>query len=1269
MQCGDLLGGRFDLGAVVREGGMGFVFRAQDRQTGKVCAVKTLIAATPPYVERFEREAAMLASLRHPAVVSYIAHGLSESGEPYLVMEWLDGEELAERLTRGPLSETDARTLAVRVAGALGAAHALGIVHRDVKPSNVVLVGGDVARATLIDFGVARGGELWQRTRTGLVVGTPGYMAPEQARASRDVNARADVYALGCVLFECLTGKPPFNGEHPVAVLAKVLLDEPPRLRSLAPSAPADLDELIARMLSKDPSGRPSDGDAVARLLGEAPTQLAPARESVMPESITDDERVVVHVILAAHFADRTDPLERTIVEPESVLDADDFERRFGLHVDVMADGSTLATLRAGALGPKGGATRAANVARELARATGASVALASGFERLRDGMPLGEVVDRAVELSRHAARLAIEGVLVDELTAGLLADAVSIEERDGARVLGEEMTHDHARPLVGRDRELAVLEGLYAEVAEEGASRVALVIAPPGGGKTRLLSSALERVRDAEAKPAHVCSVRCDETTSQSPLALAAEIVRSLCAIGSGETPFERRARIAAQLETTRLAGDRKRLALDFLAEIVGATVSPSLAVLAARADAMTMSDQIQRAFIELLGASAAAPFVLAIDDLQWCDRASFRLLEAALRELQDSALLFVGLARPDVDEAYPAAFSERALTRLPLSALGKRAAESLVRDVAGDVSGELVAEIVARGEGNAFMLEQLARGVREGRALSALGGTTAVVAARFEALTTEARRVLRAASIVGQRFSPAAVAALLGCEPSAPWLGSAWDELERAEVLVERDGDMAFRHALLRDAAYAMLTTEDKARGHKIAARFCEAHADTDARVVAGHAELGGDLEHAARAYVDAAQSALEATDLAGVNDRVEAAIRCGARGALLGRAERLRGEASFWLGSLRDAAEQTRRALDLLDATSPDFFVAAGYVVAACSRLGEADRALEETRRILTSTASPTTTAARTSALLVASGFLPLQGQVDLAKAILRDVKPTVEMLASTNPILPARYFRSHAICAMATSDVDGFLEGAREAAVRFAEIGDKRNELAQRGNVVYALLEVGDHASAANAGREVIAEAERLGLRNVVALAKQNTGYALVRAGSDEEGRRMLEEAAAEFAAQGHARMLGGTHIYLASAYFSAGRTEEALGEIETALANLASTPPLRAYALALLARIDLERGDLSRACAVADESLALLDSLGGIDSGETDVYLAAAETKLASGDAAGAHAVLRKGRDRLIARAARLDEAHRAMFLTNVRSNAALLDLAAKHLEG
>ncbi len=1260
MQCGDLVGGRFEIGEVVREGGMGVVFRGRDVTTGQLVAVKTLIDAS-----RFEREATLLANLAHPAVVRYIAHGFDDRGAAYIVMEWLEGEDLAQRLLRGPLAETEARELVLRLGDALGEAHALGVVHRDVKPSNVILVGGDVARATLIDFGVALGASGSRNTKTGFIVGTPGYMAPEQARASHDVDARADVYALGCVLFECVTGRPPFEGEHPVAVLAKVLLDDPPRLRALAPSASIELEHLVMRMLAKDPTARPSDGHAIARFFRDAPPPLSSrAHESVLPDSITEDERVVVHVLLGMRANASADD-HRTQVSTDRAFDADDFEKRLGVHADVMADGSVLATLKPGALGAKAGATRAAIVARELAREIGGAVALASGLERIRRGIPLGKVVDRAVDMSRRAANEGVV-VVVDELTSALLRGAATLVSKDGLRILSSVGAAPlPAHPIVGRERELVALSSLAEDVVSVHESRIALVTAPPGGGKTRLASELLARLRERDESDFAICHVRVDETMAMAPLAVAAEIACAIAGVSRGDLPDERHARLRAYLDSKSMTEEAKTRVADFVGDVIGATLTPSLALLAARTDAMTMSDQVQRAFVDLARSALDAPLALALDDLQWCDRASFRLIECVVRELESRPLLVVGLARADFDVAFPNAFAERALTRLPLAGLGKRAAEKLVRDIAGaEATDDLVAEMVARGEGNAFMLEELARGARDGRALAELGGTTTVVAARFEVLSPEARRVLRAVSIIGQRAPVAAVSALVGVDPDDASLSASLTELAQAELVAARDGELAFRHALLRDAAYATLTEEDKSLGHKLAAKFFESSLDTDPMVVASHAEAGGELGLAARAYVDAAASALAQAELAGVSDRVNAAIRCGAQGTLLGRAERLRAEAAFWLGELRAVEDHATRAIELFgDTPSADFFSAAGYLIAACSRLGKPDGALVHTRRVLGAHAPFEARFARTTALLTAAAFLPLQGQIDLARAILHDTESIVTELATTHPNLRARYARAISICAMASGDLDGYIVGAREAADRFAEIGDRRNALQQRGNVVYALLEVGDAEGAIRDGREVISEARQMNLRSVVAMVEQNMGCALVRIGAHEEGRALLESALHDFESQGHARMAGGTRIYLASARLTAHDDAGALGEIDRALELLAAVPPLRAYALAVRANILVANGSPTEGRAFAEQALAILESLGNIDSGETDVYLAAARARLACGEEASARALLKRGRDRIESRAARLAEPNRKTFLENVPSNVALMTLA------
>jgi Protein kinase domain/Repeat of unknown function (DUF5648) len=248
---------------------MGTVFRAFDRREGCAVALKILRGRDDVDVERFVREAAILAELRHPHIVRYADHGLTESGEHYLAMEWLDGEDLAERIARKPLSDAEAVTVVAQAASALGFAHAHGAVHRDIKPSNLFLRGGAVDRICVLDFGIAGlSADPRKLTQTGTLLGTPGYVAPEQVQGSPIYDPRSDVFSLGCVLFECLVGRPAFVAEHVLALLGKILREDPPRLRQLVPHASPDIEDLLAAMLAKDPAARPADMAAIAEALG-----------------------------------------------------------------------------------------------------------------------------------------------------------------------------------------------------------------------------------------------------------------------------------------------------------------------------------------------------------------------------------------------------------------------------------------------------------------------------------------------------------------------------------------------------------------------------------------------------------------------------------------------------------------------------------------------------------------------------------------------------------------------------------------------------------------------------------------------------------------------------------------------------------------------------------------------------------------------------------------------------------------------------------------
>jgi hypothetical protein len=267
---GVVLSQRFAVEELVGVGGMAQVFRGLDRKTGSQVAIKVTQGRSREETERSEREAKLLLQLQHPSIVRHIADGRAPDETPYLVMEWLDGEDLATRLHRGPLDVAETVTLGVRVAGALAAAHALGVVHRDIKPSNIYLRSGQVAQATVLDFGVAR--PSWHQgasfaTRTGALLGTLGYMAPEQALGAKTADARADIFSLGCVLFECLVGRRLFGGSHAVEVLANLLTQPIQHPRDHVPGVPEALDALIVRMLSRDRAARPPDCATIAASL------------------------------------------------------------------------------------------------------------------------------------------------------------------------------------------------------------------------------------------------------------------------------------------------------------------------------------------------------------------------------------------------------------------------------------------------------------------------------------------------------------------------------------------------------------------------------------------------------------------------------------------------------------------------------------------------------------------------------------------------------------------------------------------------------------------------------------------------------------------------------------------------------------------------------------------------------------------------------------------------------------------------------------------
>jgi len=257
----DVLGGRYTLIAVLGTGGMATVWRARDEMLGREVAVKVLspqYAVDPEFLARFEREARHAAAVSHPRLVTVFDCGV-ERGTPFIVMELVAGRTLRQVMDEtGALPPGQAVTVAAAVCEGLEAAHAAGLVHRDITPANIVLNGGEVK---ILDFGIARADGTRAATATGAVLGTAAYLSPEQA-AGQQAGPQSDLYSLGCVLFEMLAGRPPFTADSAVGLAYRQVHDDPGPPSAWRPGLPPRLDHITALLLAKDPAARPPSAAA-----------------------------------------------------------------------------------------------------------------------------------------------------------------------------------------------------------------------------------------------------------------------------------------------------------------------------------------------------------------------------------------------------------------------------------------------------------------------------------------------------------------------------------------------------------------------------------------------------------------------------------------------------------------------------------------------------------------------------------------------------------------------------------------------------------------------------------------------------------------------------------------------------------------------------------------------------------------------------------------------------------------------------------------------
>lgn len=1263
MKLGDVIAARFEVQAFVGEGGMGEVYRALDRQTGELVALKHVRVAREGE-QRFFREARALALLNHPAIVRYVAHGSIPGGEHYLAMEWLEGENLRARLERGPLPLEESIDLARRVAGALAHAHGQGIVHCDLSPPNLLLIDGSAGQAKLLDFGLAR--HRGDRTETTAQwegpAGTMGYMAPEQARGTTEVDGRADLFALGAILFECISGRPLFGAESYLAVLAKIVVASAPRLRDLVPETPLPLEDLVNQLLAKDPAERPASAEAVLEALsgvgGSRPTLRAPIAGDTL--AITERERELVSVLLArAPDAASHRDLDRRVLG---------LAARARLRSEALADGSYVLT-SAGSGVATDQAARAASTALELlAVESSFAIGIATGWATVAGGLAEGDVVERAARSSGRPGVIAL-----DDVTRGLLPPRFEIAGERGGFTLVE-VTHKErpARlllgretPCVGRDRELRTLHAILDESIGAPLSQVVLVTGPAGAGKSRVRYE-LMRQLDERHPELRVWLGRGDPMRAGAPFGILAQALRRALGIGEGDPREVQRAKLSDHVGRLGPAGDGERIG-EFLGELVGVPFPESVALQAARQDPLLMGDQVRRAAEDFLALECRKnPVLLVLEDFQWGDAATVKVIDSALRNLPELPWTVLAIARPDVHESFPALWQERNVQEVRIGALTRRAAESLIKETLGEVDAATLGELTQRAAGNAFYLEELIRARAEGRRDALPDTVLGMVKERIEGMEPEARRVLRAASVFGQTFTGSGITALVGGDAMAGEIGEWLSTLEQREVVTRRaepvagDGEYTFRHALVRDAAYAMLTDEDRALGHRLAAEHLERSGVLDGTLLAEHFERAGTPERAAHFWGVAARAALDACDFDAAITRAERGLASGVTGLDAAELELCRGEALRLAGRVAESLPVVERALASFAPGSLGWCNAVGERSLILQRLGQSVELVATASEL--ESAAPDDDATDALALARVRAALALIRFGERARA--RSLVELAERAAPiAGPVTSAYIHAFKAVEALLDGSPARYLAEARTAHARYSEVGDVRLALEQSISIGSMQMELGAHAESEKTLREAIASAERLGLWHALAGARHNLGLALAHLGRFDEAIR-LEQQALEAFRDRDQRMAGGAELALAMIHLLRGDDARALEAGTRALDVLKSAaPPLVPAALATLSRARLALGDAREALELANEADALLSS-AGTEYGEHSIHRARAEALDANGQREAARNVVRKARERLAEEAARLaDPALEDCFLEHVPDNVRLLGLA------
>lgn len=1044
-------------------------------------------------------------------------------------------------------------------------------------------------------------------------------------------------------------------------------------------------------MLAKDPADRPADAGALLTALAE----LGPLEEDdgrivhdtvlVGAEALATVEQQLVGLVLAS-ASPNSEALDMTVGMMQETHQTQTLRGElaaFGTKAEWLADGSLVVCI-SGMSSVFDQALQAARCALLVrSRLPDSVVVLTMGRAVVSDRIPVGEVISRAAHLMQlHTGDQEAAGVRLDALSCQLLGERFAIQHVGGLSLLqGEKHQQDDLRPLlgkptpcVGRDYELLLFERTLSVCIEEAQSMEILVLAAPGVGKSRLRHEFLRRILP-QFPDLRVMIGRGDPMTAGSPYGLLSQAVINLCEIKRGEPEAHRQRKLQERVAQVIPAAEQARVTV-FLGELCGVhfpdAAYPSLA--SARVSPKVLADQIVMAFLEWLRAETeSGPVLLVLEDLHWGDALTIQLVHQALAALRELPLMVLSMARPEVQDLFVLPSSERRQT-LRLKGLNRQACGRLVEEVLGDkVDAETRKQIVDRADGNALYLEELIRAVSEGNKDELPETVLAMLQARLMRLSLPLRRLLRVASIFGLTFWDGAVRALLGFEQQSVDVSARLDELVTLEFVkphprsrfpVERE--YSFRHPLMRDAAYGLLSDADRRLGHLLAGRYLEDRGEQDAGVLAEHYFQANEQERAAAFFLRAAQASVDRSDLAGALLRAERGLTCKPSPQLRGGLLAMLSEVHTFRDNWEPAYAIGMEAFGLLQPGTRTWTrLTCRLLVMTSTRADRRGQFEQLVGALCTTTPEPDARTAYVEAmswLTTAFGSLGMRDHALQFRTLMNQV---AQSIADSDPIARAwMSFGCTTVARMLTHDPWQCLLLAEQAASAFTQGGDRRHMAHANSYVGLALSELGLLERAERVLRDALALTIELDEKLQAAAARVYLAIVLLRRG-DEEGRAeaisLCQSVLAEPSGNFFFVAIGRTA--LAQAHLDMGQLAEAESEARRSIELLALFPTVRQHPESILSACLLQSGRSAAAREVAESALAHAETHGGY--GELKIRLAVVKARRGDGDEQGADAALRAAVAQMMDRAATVaDVTVRARYLADVAECRELLALAS-----